>query len=176
METLRIVFIVAWMFSRTRDRKIYPIFCVIFMFFFVVRATFFCVFLDKFGISVVYSADCSFRINVYWPNGECHCCYHKNGQFSKIYCNSNRLTSNSSISFFIVCFFITHIINMIIHGNLKKSRQKNSWNQINQFVFREVAFLVVLSFFLLQNLIFGHFRNGKKWNFIKIFFREIDLP
>ena len=39
--------------------------------------------------------------------------------------------------------------------NLKKSRQKNSRNQIN--FFREIAFLVVLYFFLVQKLIFSHF-------------------
>ena len=36
----------------------------------------------------------------------------------------------------------------------------------------EIVFLVV---FPVQNLIFGHFWNCKKWNFVKTFFREIDL-
>ena len=53
--------------------------------------------------------------------------------------------------------------------NLKKSRQKNLWNQ---FFFREIAFL---NFFPVQKLTFGHFWNGKKWNLVKINFREIDL-
>ena len=39
--------------------------------------------------------------------------------------------------------------------NLKQSRQKNSWNQINQF--HEIACLAVLNFFPVQKLIFGHF-------------------
>ena len=42
--------------------------------------------------------------------------------------------------------------------NLKKFRQKNSWNQINQKkIFREIAFLTVLNFFLVQQLILAIF-------------------
>ena len=52
--------------------------------------------------------------------------------------------------------------------NLKKSRQKNSWNQINEF-----AFLAVLNFFPVQKFIFGHFGNFE--NLVKKFFREVDL-
>ena len=55
--------------------------------------------------------------------------------------------------------------------NLKKSRQKNSWNQIKpNFFFREIAFLAVLNFFPVQKLIFGHFWNCKKWNLVKKIF------
>ena len=53
------------------------------------------------------------------------------------------------------------------------ARQKNSWNQINQF--REIAFLTVLNFFPLKKLIFGHFWNGKKWILVKKKFRQIGL-
>ena len=53
--------------------------------------------------------------------------------------------------------------------------QKNSWNQINQFFFREIAFLSVLNFFPVQKLLFGHFWNCKKWNFVKKIIAEIDL-
>ena len=49
--------------------------------------------------------------------------------------------------------------------NLKKSRQINQ-----NFFFREIAFLAVLNFFPVQNLIFGHFWNGQKWNLVKKFF------
>ena len=42
--------------------------------------------------------------------------------------------------------------------NLKKSRQKNSSNQINEkIIFCAIAFLAVLNFFPVQKLIFGHF-------------------
>ena len=41
---------------------------------------------------------------------------------------------------------------------------------------REIVFWTVLNFFPVQKLIFGHFRNRKKWNLVKKnFFREIDL-
>ena len=47
--------------------------------------------------------------------------------------------------------------------NLKKVQaKKNSWNQINQKIFCEIAFLAVLNFFPVQKLIFGHFWNCKK--------------
>ena len=42
--------------------------------------------------------------------------------------------------------------------NLKNSRQKNSWNQKKNLL----AFFLVLNFFLVQKLIFGHFWNCKK--------------
>ena len=65
--------------------------------------------------------------------------------------------------------------------NLKKSRQKNTWHQINIFheiyfsifpwklsnFFREIAYLTVLKFFPVQKLNFGHFWNCKKWNLVK---------
>ena len=52
--------------------------------------------------------------------------------------------------------------------NLIKSRQKNSWKQINQIFFsREIALLAVLNFFPVQKLSFGHFWNCKKWNLVK---------
>ena len=35
------------------------------------------------------------------------------------------------------------------------------------FFFREIAYLAVLNFFLVQKLIFGHFWNSKKWNLAK---------
>ena len=55
--------------------------------------------------------------------------------------------------------------------NLKKVQEKNSKNQINKNnFFREIAFLTVLNFFLVQKLIFGHFWNCKKWNLAKKFF------
>ena len=57
---------------------------------------------------------------------------------------------------------------------LKKSRQKNSWNQINKKT-HKIAFLVVLNFFPVQKLIFGYFWNCKRWNLVKRFFGEIDL-
>ena len=55
----------------------------------------------------------------------------------------------------------------------------------SKIFFREIAFLAVLNFFLVQKLVFGHFLNCKKWNLV-IFeiakmefgqkkFREIDL-
>ena len=60
--------------------------------------------------------------------------------------------------------------------NLKKATQKNSWNQINQnFFLHQIVFLVVLNFFPVQKLIFGHFRNCKKWNLVNKKFCEIDL-
>ena len=59
--------------------------------------------------------------------------------------------------------------------NLKKSRQKNLWNQINPIFFREIAFLAVLNFFPLKKIILGHFWNCKKWNLVKKIFDEIDL-
>ena len=47
---------------------------------------------------------------------------------------------------------------------------------MNQFFFREIAFLAVLNFSPLQKLIFDHFCNSKKWNLVKKnFFCEIDL-
>ena len=58
--------------------------------------------------------------------------------------------------------------------NLKKSKPKNSWNQINQFFSREIAFLADLNFFPVQKLIFGHFWICKKWNLVKKIIREID--
>ena len=46
--------------------------------------------------------------------------------------------------------------------NVKKSRQKNSWNQINpNFFFVKLHFWRVLNFFPVQKLIFGHFWNWK---------------
>ena len=51
--------------------------------------------------------------------------------------------------------------------NLKKSRQKNSWNQKK---IREISFLTVLNFVLVQKLIFGHFWNCKKNNFLKLIY------
>ena len=59
----------------------------------------------------------------------------------------------------------------------KKVQGKNSWNQIiiNQKFFREIAFLVVLNFFQVQKLTFGHFLNGKIWNLVKKIIRKIDL-
>ena len=59
--------------------------------------------------------------------------------------------------------------------NWKKSRQKNLRNQINQFFSHETAFLAVLNFFPVQKLIFGHFWNGKKIEFVQTKSREIDL-
>ena len=61
-----------------------------------------------------------------------------------------------------------------IHGgpeNLKKSRPKKlvKSNKSNLF-FRKIAFLAVLNFFPVQKLIFGHFWNGKKWNWVKKMF------
>ena len=43
--------------------------------------------------------------------------------------------------------------------NLRKSTQKNSSNHIpkSKIFFREIAFLAVFTFFLVQKLIFGHF-------------------
>ena len=52
-------------------------------------------------------------------------------------------------------------IYICVKYNLKNSRQKTSWNQINQIFFCEIAFLAVLYFFPVQKLIFGHFRNSK---------------
>ena len=54
---------------------------------------------------------------------------------------------------------------------LKKSKQKNSWNQINS----EIAFLAVLNFFLVPKMIFGHFWKCKKCMLVKKIIREIDL-
>ena len=51
--------------------------------------------------------------------------------------------------------------------------QKNGFWSKN--FFREIAFLAVLNFFLVQKLIFGHFWNCKKWNLVKKNIREIDL-
>ena len=42
-------------------------------------------------------------------------------------------------------------------------------------IFREIALLAVLNFFLVQKLIFGHFSNSKKLNLAKNIFHEIDL-
>ena len=44
----------------------------------------------------------------------------------------------------------------------------------SKICFCEIAFLVVLNFFLVQKFIFGHFWNCKKWILVKKF-REIDL-
>ena len=63
--------------------------------------------------------------------------------------------------------YFTHVSK--VHSrpeNLKKSRKKNSWNQINQKKIREIAFLAV---FPVQKLIFGHFWNSKKWNLVNWF-------
>ena len=58
--------------------------------------------------------------------------------------------------------------------NLKKSRPKNSWNQINKKFFREIPFLAVLNFFHVQKVIFGHVWNCKKWVLVKkIFFVKL---
>ena len=51
-------------------------------------------------------------------------------------------------------------------GKSPGKKKKNSWNQINQFFFREIAFLAVSNIFLGQKLIFGHFWNSKKWNLV----------
>ena len=54
--------------------------------------------------------------------------------------------------------------------NFKKSRQKNSLNQINNFFLHEIAFPVVLKFFPIQKLILTLQKKGIWSNF-----REIDL-
>ena len=59
--------------------------------------------------------------------------------------------------------------------NLKKSRQKNSWSQINHKIFfRDIAFLAVLNFFPVQKLaIFEIAKNGiwsKKLLFVKLIY------
>ena len=46
--------------------------------------------------------------------------------------------------------------------NLKKSRQKNSWNQINLFFLREIAFLAVLTFFPSSKIHFCPFLKLQK--------------
>ena len=48
-------------------------------------------------------------------------------------------------------------------------------NEIWPKKFREIAFLAVLNFFLIQKLIFGHFGNDKKWNLFQKKIRDIDL-
>ena len=40
--------------------------------------------------------------------------------------------------------------------------------------FREIAFLAVLNFFPVQELIFGHFWNCEKWNLVEKIIHEID--
>ena len=57
--------------------------------------------------------------------------------------------------------------------NLKKSRPNISWNQINKIFVREIAFLAVLNFFPIQNMIFGHIWNGNKWNLVKKYFVKL---
>ena len=50
---------------------------------------------------------------------------------------------------------------------------EEKYEKPNVFIgFREITFLAA---FLVQKLIFGHFWNCKKWNLVKIKFREIDL-
>ena len=56
-----------------------------------------------------------------------------------------------------------------------KSPGKKLVKTNKSFFSSEIAFLAVLNFFLVQKLIFGHFRNCTKWIFVKFFFREIDL-
>ena len=57
------------------------------------------------------------------------------------------------------------------------TQRARKWKKVqaNQFVksnesknfCREIAFLAVWNFFLVQKLIFGHFWNCKKWNLVK---------
>ena len=55
--------------------------------------------------------------------------------------------------------------------NLKKSRQKNSWNQIRIIFFREIAFLAV---FPGAKIDFWPFFKLQKWNLVKkIFFVKL---
>ena len=46
-----------------------------------------------------------------------------------------------------------------------QAKKKNSWNQMNHFLWNCIS--AVLNFFLVQKLIFGHFWNCKKWNWVK---------
>ena len=60
--------------------------------------------------------------------------------------------------------------------NLKKSSQKNSWNQINQnLFFREIAFLAVLNFFPSSKIDFWPCLKLQKMEFGEKIFCEIDL-
>ena len=65
------------------------------------------------------------------------------------------------------------IYNTVGEENLKKSRpKKNSWNQINQFFFREIAFLAV---FPSSKIDFWPFLKWQKMEFGQNIFHEIDL-
>ena len=59
--------------------------------------------------------------------------------------------------------------------NLKKSRQKNSWNTISQKNFREIAFLAVLNFFPCSKIYFWPFLKWQKMKFGQKKIREIEL-
>ena len=99
-----------------------------------------------------------FLLKTFFSLGFSQWCFRKSIYFLQLQSTGTIigfLTSFSTVCTKYVIIFNLKIWNVILHSgpeNLKKSRQKNSWNQINQF--HEIIFW--------PKSIFCNFKNGQK--------------
>ena len=80
-------------------------------------------------------------------------------------------------------FCCTISITVLPTQRARKFKNSRQTTREIKYFFREIAFLAVLNFLTVQNLIFGHFWNCKKWNLVKkiswnwfIWFHEFFWP